>query len=77
MLLQHGGELIEDGLVIQRAFIINAPASRLKKSCRAVKSEFLSLIDAVIEAHGGWPGAFQGHAADADSEPVLKVAEGD
>ena len=34
-------------------------------------------IDAVIEAHGGWPGAFQGHAADADSEPVLKVAEGD
>lgn len=34
-------------------------------------------IDAVIEAHGGWPGAFQGHAAEADSEPVLKVAEGD
>jgi hypothetical protein len=34
-------------------------------------------IDAVIEAHGGWPGAFQSHAAEADSEPVLKVAEGD
>ena len=34
-------------------------------------------IDAVIEAHGGWPGAFKGHAAEADSEPVLKVAEGD
>lgn len=34
-------------------------------------------IDAVIEAHGGWRGAFQVHAAEADSEPVLKVAEGD
>jgi hypothetical protein len=34
-------------------------------------------IDAVIEAHGGWPSAFQCHAAEADGEPVLKVAEGD
>lgn len=34
-------------------------------------------IDAVIKAHGGWPGAFQSGNAEADSEPVLKVAETD
>jgi hypothetical protein len=34
-------------------------------------------IDTVIEAHGGWPGAFQSGTNEADSEPVLKVAESD
>lgn len=45
---------------------LNSPASRLKKSCRGVKSNFLSLAHRAIQ-FGLWPRTEEGRPAYVDT----------